>query len=85
MQLALRPRLLDLWSYGPGQLGAMVCEEADDGSGDLELEQYQAKDSESSRHTSHLATPALADQILVQRREMRNETDSKLKERGRLA
>jgi len=45
MQLALRLRLLDLWSYGPGQLGAMVCEEADDGSGDLELEQYQAKDS----------------------------------------
>ena len=45
MQLEFRPRLLDLWPYGRGHLGAMVCEEADDGSGDLELEQYQPKDS----------------------------------------
>ena len=44
MRLELRPRLLDLWSHGRGQFGAMVVEEAADGSGDLELEQYQAKD-----------------------------------------
>jgi hypothetical protein len=52
MRLELRPRLLDLWSHGRGQLGAMVCEEADDGSGDLELEQYQAKDSDGDADTA---------------------------------
>ena len=52
MHLELRPCLLDLWPYGRGQLGAMVCEEADDGSGDLELEPYQAKDSVGDADTA---------------------------------
>jgi hypothetical protein len=35
--LAFGRRLLNLWSYDPGQLRTMVCEEAEDGSGDLVL------------------------------------------------
>jgi hypothetical protein len=52
MQLELRPCLLDLWPYGRGQLGAMVCEEADDGAGDLELEQHRVKDSDGDTYTA---------------------------------
>ena len=52
MRLEFRPRLLDLWSHGRGQLGAMVCEEADDGSGDLEVERYLAKDSDGDAYTA---------------------------------
>jgi hypothetical protein len=67
MRLAIHSRLLDLWSYGPNQLGAMECEAEEDGSGDLTLEEYQAKDTEGDAYTGYRGIMNIPDVRRVER------------------